>query len=86
MHAFRVIDLKLVAEDWEVVVKAITPERTAKLALGVDLVRSGSKRNLRARVYFQHPGQSLSMVRLYTKVEDRSSASASASEASSPVP
>jgi len=86
MHAFRVIDLKLVAADPEVVVKAITPERAAKLALGVDLVRSGSKCDLRARVYFQHPGQSLSMVRLYTKVEDRSSASASASEASSPAP
>jgi hypothetical protein len=86
MHAFRVIDLKLLAEDSEVVVKAVTPERAAKLALGVDLVRSGSKRNLRARVYFQHPGQSLSMVRLYTKVEDGSSASGSASEASSPSP
>jgi hypothetical protein len=37
--------------------------------LGVEVVRSGSKRELRARVYFQHPGQPLSMVRLYSKSE-----------------
>lgn len=87
MHAFRVIDLKLAPNNpAEFVVQAITPERAAKAALGVDLVRSGAKQNLRARVYFQHPGQSLSMVRLYTKVEDRSSARASASETSSPTP
>lgn len=77
MHEFRVIDLTLETDQPEqIAVKAVTPERAAKLALGVDLVRSGSRRDLRARVYFQHPGQCLSMVRLYTKVEDRGSAGA----------
>ncbi|WP_158409498.1 hypothetical protein [Devosia psychrophila] len=50
---------------------ASSPEAAARKALGIDLVRSGAKRDLRAKVYFQHPGQSLSMVRLYAKVAER---------------
>jgi hypothetical protein len=45
------------------------PIKAVMDALGVEAVRSGSKRDLRARVYFQHPGQPLSMVRLYSKSE-----------------
>ncbi|SEQ02750.1 hypothetical protein SAMN05428969_1605 [Devosia sp. YR412] len=72
MIEYRVIDMqeeRIVALD--LVVKASSPEAAAKLALGMDLVRSGAKRDLQARVYFQHPGQALSMVRLYRKATDR---------------
>lgn len=80
MHEFRVLDLTLEVEEQQpIVVKAASPEHAAKIALGTDLVRSGAKRDLRARVYFQHPGQSLSMVRLYTKVDDRRPSGTSAS-------
>jgi hypothetical protein len=80
MHEFRVLDLSNgVEEPQQVVVKAASPEHAAKIALGTDLVRSGAKRDLRARVYFQHSGQSLSMVRLYTKVDDRRLSGATAS-------
>lgn len=72
MIEFRVVDMqveRIVAQD--LVVTASSPEAAAKLALGMDLVRSGAKRDLRARVYFQHPGQALSMVRLYSKAINR---------------
>ena len=67
---YRVIDLasSTVSPD-ERIVLSTRPERAALEALGVEVVRSGAKRDLRARVYFQHPGQPLSMVRLYSKVD-----------------
>lgn len=46
-------------------VEETSPERAASRLLGIDLVRSGAKATLAAKVYFQHPGQSPSMVRLY---------------------
>ena len=65
---YRVIDLSSSAIDPdERVVRSTSPERAVLEALGVEVVRSGSKRDLRARVYFQHPGQPLTMVRLYSK-------------------
>jgi hypothetical protein len=69
---YRVIDLQTETIDPEPkTVKAGSPEKAAELALGLELVRSGSKQDLHARVYCQHPGQPLTMVRLYTKVADR---------------
>lgn len=69
---YRIIDLRTEVTDPEPkTVKAHSPEKAAELALGLELVRSGSKRDLRARVYFQIPGQPMSMVRLYSKVADR---------------
>lgn len=69
---YRIIDLQAEVIDPEPkTVKAVTPEGAAKIALGVELVRSGSQRDLRARVYYQHPGQPTNMVRLYTKAADR---------------
>jgi hypothetical protein len=67
---YRVIDLADPAIDPdEHLVRSTSPERAVMDVLGVEVVRSGSKRELRARVYFQHPGQPLSMVRLYSKSE-----------------
>lgn len=72
MNQFRVIDLQTEAIDPnEIVVHAASPEDAARRALGADLVRSGAKRDLRARVYFTHPGAALSMVRLYARITDR---------------
>lgn len=72
---YRVIDLQTETIDPEsITVQAHSPEKAAELALGLELVRSGAKKDLRARVYCQLPGQPLSMVRLYTKVADREQA------------
>jgi hypothetical protein len=72
MTEYRIIDLDVETIDPdEIVVRASSPERAVRDALGIDVVRSGSRRDLRVRVYFQHPGQPLSMVRLYTKADAR---------------
>lgn len=69
---YRIIDLATGAVDpQELIVQANSPERAVLVALGVEVVRSGSRRDLRARVYFQHPGQPVSMVRLYSKAQSR---------------
>lgn len=69
---YRVIDLQTETIDPQPkTVKAVSREKAAELALGLELVRSGAKRDLRARVYCQQPGQPLTMVRLYTKAWHR---------------
>lgn len=71
MAQFRIIDLQTETIDpYPKTVVAPSPERAVEIALGLSLVRSGAKHNFRARVYSQHPGQPVSMVRLYTKVAD----------------
>jgi hypothetical protein len=70
MPQYRVIDLQPGTIDPnEAIVEAGSPEAAAREVLGAELVRSGTKAELRARVYFQYPGQPLSMVRLYAKVD-----------------
>ncbi len=71
--AYRVVDLREDANKaGDIIIEgARTPEDAAREALGLRLIRSGSKRDLAARVYWQHSGQPLNMVRLYTKVTDR---------------
>jgi hypothetical protein len=67
---YRVIDLSSPSIDPdEHIVRSTSPERAVMEALGIEVVRSGPKHDLRARVYFQYPGQPLTMVRLYSKVE-----------------
>jgi hypothetical protein len=66
--SYRVIDLASPApEPPEHLVSANSPEDAAEKVLGIRLFRSGSKQDLRARVYFQRPGMPISMVRLYSK-------------------
>ncbi len=71
--AYRVVDLRADPDNPEdlIVEGARTPEDAAREALGLKLIRSGSRRDLAARVYWQHSGQPMNMVRLYTKVTDR---------------
>ena len=57
-RSFRVVDLR-----------ARSPEEAAREALGIELVRSGAKRDIAAKVYWQPVGQPLTMVRLYSKVD-----------------
>lgn len=70
---FRVVDLRSDPENpKEVTVPtAKSPEDAARLATGEALVRSGHRKDLRVRVYFQQDGQPVTMVRLYRRVEDR---------------
>lgn len=73
MTSYRVVDCRNnVIDPQEVIVdNAASPEDAALRAIGEALVRSGRRTDLRVRVYFQHPGQVMSMVRLYTKAVDR---------------
>lgn len=71
--SYRVIDLRLAAPDpataEEIIVEgAKSPEAAARQALGVELVRSGSRKDLAARVYWQLTPEATNMVRLYTRV------------------
>jgi hypothetical protein len=71
--SYRVVDCRTnVIDPQEVVIdSAGSPEEAARKAIGEVLVRSGRRSDLRVRVYFQHPGQAISMVRLYAKAIDR---------------
>ena len=73
MTSYRVVDCRTnVTDPQEVIVdSAASPEDAAQKAIGEVLVRSGRRADLRVRVYFQHPGQVISMVRLYAKAIDR---------------
>lgn len=72
MNQYRVIDLQTEVVDPEPkTVTAASPEAAAEMVLGLLLVRSGAKKDLRARVYFQNSGQPVSMVRLYLKAPGR---------------
>lgn len=66
----RVRDLRPAAEAViETIVEgAKSPEAAAKQALGLDLVRSGSRKDLVAQVYWQLTPETTNMVRLYSRV------------------
>lgn len=66
MTRFEVIDLRSdVLTPRSHFVEAYTPEGAAELALGEKLVRGRPGKDVKARVYWQMPGQSKNMVRLY---------------------
>lgn len=66
---YRVVDLRsIIIDPTEIIVECSgLPEKAAKEALGLDLVRSGNRADLVARVYWQYPGSATNMVRLYIK-------------------
>lgn len=70
-RSFRVVDLRADASAaMDIVIEgARSPEEAAREALGIELVRSGAKRDIAAKVYWQPVGQPLTMVRLYSKVD-----------------
>ena len=70
MLEFHVIDLSVGTDPQPINVSAANPEEAARKALGEELVRSGAKRALRAKVYYQRPGEPRNMVRLYNRLAD----------------
>jgi hypothetical protein len=70
MTEYRVIDLDTQTIDPQPrIVQASSPEHAAELVLGIKLVRSGHKKNLRARVYWRQGTGPTNMVRLYAQAE-----------------
>lgn len=69
-NSYRVVDKRSAAEvsDSIIVDGVSSPEAAARKALGLDLVRSGSKKDLVAQVYWQLAPDSVNMVRLYSRV------------------
>ncbi len=55
----------------DAIIDGASPEEAARKVLGIEVVRSGSKRDLVAKVYWRPVGQPLTMVRLYAKIDDR---------------
>lgn len=66
MPQFRIVDLRDAQNQAEHQLEAQTPEAAAGEVLGMRLFRSGAKRDLICRVYWQSPGGT-NMVRLYGK-------------------
>ena len=67
---YRVIDVRTdVIDSAEITISgARSPEDAVRHALGLEVVRSGHRKDLVARVYWQPTGQPVTMVRLYTRV------------------
>ena len=69
--SFRVVDLRgpLTGADMKMI-DARNPETAVFEALGVDAVRSGAKKDLVARVYWQtSPNEPTNMVRMYARLD-----------------
>jgi hypothetical protein len=68
--SYRVVDVRTEAAD--ILVEGVsTPEAAVKEALGLSVFRSGSHKDLVARVYWQTGGQPVNMVRLYCSRDNR---------------
>ena len=71
--SFRVVDVRseALAADTDLIIDGVqSPEAAVREALGISVVRSGAKRDLVAKVYWQPLGQPLTMVRLYARTEE----------------
>nr|WP_314257312.1 hypothetical protein [uncultured Devosia sp.] len=68
---FRIIDLRsTVIDAVERTVEANSPEAAVDHAMGLDTVRSGARKDLVARVYWQlSPSEPTNMVRLYRRLD-----------------
>lgn len=69
--SYRVVDLRTdVIDAMDIIIEGVTsPEDAARKALDIDVVRSGARKDLVARVYWQTIGQPMTMVRLYRKLD-----------------
>ena len=67
---YRVVDVRsdVIDPTETIIIGARSPEDAVQQALALDVVRSGQRKDLVARVYWQSPGQPLNMVRLYRRV------------------
>lgn len=71
-NTYRVVDLRAdVVDPMEFNINdARSAEDAARQVLGEDVVRSGQRKDLLARVYWQTTGQPVTMVRLYRRLAD----------------
>jgi hypothetical protein len=69
-NTYRVVDLRtnIIAPTETTVTTARSPEDAVRQVLGLEVVRSGHRKDLVARVYWQPVGQPVTMVRLYGRV------------------
>lgn len=68
-NQFRVVNLSPAATDQcDQLITAASPEQAGSKVLGMELVRSGAKADLIAKVYWQNGDNATNMVRLYRKV------------------
>lgn len=69
-NTYRVIDVRSdVIDAAETTIEgARSPEDAVRQALGEEVVRSGNRKDLVARVYWQTTGQPVTMVRLYRRI------------------
>jgi hypothetical protein len=65
---YRVVDLRAdFADAFDIVIDGVSsPEEAGRQALGIQVTRSGHRRDLVANVYFQLLGKPVTMVRLYS--------------------
>jgi hypothetical protein len=71
MSQFRIVDLtSRIVETVRLIEGTFTAEAAARKALGFDVVLSGPNTDLVARVYWQSPGQPMTMVSVYRRVTD----------------
>jgi len=69
---YRVVDLRDAHSKTEHTVTGKSPEKAATEVLGLELVRSGSPRDLAAKVYWQRVAdEPINVVRLYKKVDEK---------------
>ena len=67
--SFRVVDVRsdIIDPTETIIMGARSPEEAVRQALDLEVVRSGQRKDLVARVYWQPPGQPMNMVRLYRR-------------------
>lgn len=72
MQEFRIIDVSTgIISPVSPVLRALSPEVACREFFGYDVVSSGKTKDLVARVYWEAPNASMTMVRLYRRyVED----------------
>jgi hypothetical protein len=69
LQQFRIVDVSgATISPSSPILKALSPEAAAREHFGFEVVRSGHRKDLVARVYWQLSNQPMSMVRMYRKV------------------
>ncbi len=67
---YRVVDIRgdVIDPKETLITGARTPEDAVREALKLEVVRSGQRKDMVARVYWQLPGEPMNMVRLYQRM------------------
>ena len=67
---YRVVDIRgdVIDPKETLITGARTPEDAVREALKLEVVRSGQRKDMVARAYWQLPGEPMNMVRLYQRM------------------